>query len=142
MAKRRRSPKLSKAAAALLQWERVCRVATASADGVPHVVSVCHVLRDGNLYVGSGDDATKVRNLRANPRVTAVVDVYSDAWSGLRGVMVQGTAKLIASGPAFRRIRKLLYAKYPQYPDEAAIDESDSVVVEVTPSRVFTWGLE
>jgi hypothetical protein len=39
-------------------------------------------------------------------------------------------------------VRRLLYKKYPQYPREAAISESDSVVVEVTPTNVFTWGME
>jgi hypothetical protein len=52
--------------------------------------------------------------------------------------MVQGTAALIDKGPRFRRIRALLYRKYPQYPDEAALDESDSIIVEVTPTRVFS----
>jgi nitroimidazol reductase NimA-like FMN-containing flavoprotein (pyridoxamine 5'-phosphate oxidase superfamily) len=125
-----------------VQWERVCRVATVSAAGVPHLVPVCHVLRDGKLYFGSGKKGPKVRNLRANPRVTVTVDTYSDAWSGLRGVMVQGTARLIERGPRFRRIRALLYRKYPQYPAEAALGEADSLIVEVTPTGVFSWGLD
>jgi hypothetical protein len=70
------------------------------------------------------------------------VDLYSDAWANLKGVMVQGTTTLIDKGPRFRKIRALLYRKYPQYPDEAALDESDSVVVEVTPAHVFSWGVE
>ena len=56
--------------------------------------------------------------------------------------MLQGTARLIAGGPAFRRARRLLYAKYPQYPDQAAIDESDSVIIELTPTHVFSWGFD
>ena len=56
--------------------------------------------------------------------------------------MVQGRARLIPRGATFRRIRALLYKKYPQYPREAQLDASDSVVVEVTPTRVFTWGLK
>jgi hypothetical protein len=70
------------------------------------------------------------------------VDAYSDAWSLLRGVMLQGTARLIGKGPEFRKVRGLLYAKYPQYPDDAAIEESDSVIVELTPAHVFTWGFD
>jgi hypothetical protein len=70
------------------------------------------------------------------------VDLYSEAWTHLKGVMVEGEAALIEKGPRFRRARALLYAKYPQYPDEAAIDESDSVIVEVTPGHVFAWGLD
>jgi nitroimidazol reductase NimA-like FMN-containing flavoprotein (pyridoxamine 5'-phosphate oxidase superfamily) len=69
-------------------------------------------------------------------------DVYSDHWGTLKGVMVQGRARLVEGGARFHRVRKLLYRKYPQYSREAAISPSDSVVVEVTPTRVFSWGFD
>jgi PPOX class probable F420-dependent enzyme len=141
-AKAPRTARLKKSAADFVRWERVCRVATVSADGVPHLVPVCHVLDGDRICFGSGDDATKIRNLRANPRVTVTVDGYSDYWGSLKGVMVQGTARLTERGPRFHRVRKRLYAKYPQYPKEAAISPSDSVIVEVVPTHVFTWGLD
>jgi nitroimidazol reductase NimA-like FMN-containing flavoprotein (pyridoxamine 5'-phosphate oxidase superfamily) len=134
--------RLKKAVAKLIEWERVSRVGTVGRAGVPHVVPVCHVLREGKIYFGSGRDGRKVLNLKANPRVTVTVDLYADDWSNLKGVMVQGMARLIERGPRFRAIRALLYTKYPQYPDEAALDESDLVIVEVTPTRVFAWGLD
>jgi PPOX class probable F420-dependent enzyme len=139
---RRPATTLTKTLAEFVAWERVCRVATGGTAGVPHVVPVCHVLAGGKVYFASGDDARKVENLRENPRVTLTVDVYSDHWGTLKGVMIQGRARLIEGGPGFRRIRDLLYRKYPQYPREAAISPSDSVVVEVTPARVFSWGFE
>ena len=142
MAKRRRTPNLSKKAADLLARERVCRLATVSATGQPHLVPVCHAVDRGKVYIGSGDDATKVRNVRANPLVTVAVDLYSDHWAALRGVMVQGRARLIERGGAFQRARRKLYEKYPQYAKEAAIAPSDSVIIEVTPTHVFTWGLD
>ena len=50
---------------------------------------------------------------------------------------------LKGQGPLpFRRIRRLLYAKYPQYPTDAALRDNDSAVVEVIPTRVFAWGFE
>ncbi len=134
--------KLKKSVAELIQWERVCRVATAGRRGIPHLVPVCHVLHGGKIYFASGDDGRKVKNLRENPRITVTVDCYSDAWANLKGVMVQGRARLIERGPRFKKIRALLYKKYPQYPREAAIAESDSVVIEVAPIRVFSWGVD
>lgn len=134
--------RLKKSEAQLIQWERVCRVATAGARGWPHSVPVCHVLEGGRIYFASGNDGKKIVNLQANPRVTVTVDLYSDAWRNLKGVMVQGVARLIDRGPRFRKVRALLYAKYPQYPVEAALDEKDSVIVEVTPTHVFSWGLD
>jgi PPOX class probable F420-dependent enzyme len=137
----KRAPtRLNKTLAAFVAWERICRVATAGAAGVPHLVPVCHVLAGGKIYFASGDDGRKVKNLRENPRVTLTVDVYSDHWGTLKGVMIQGRARLIERGPRFRRVRERLYRKYPQYPREAAISPADSVVVEVTPTRVFSWG--
>ncbi len=134
--------RLKKAVAKLITWERVCRVGTVSETGVPHVVPVCHILTGGKVYFGSGNDGRKVRNLKANPRVAITVDLYSDDWTNLKGVMVQGTARLIERGPRFRKIRALLYKKYPQYPAEAALEEADSVIVEVTPTHVFSWELD
>ena len=134
--------RLKRAVARLIERERVCRVATAGASGMPHLVPVCQAVADGKIYFASGNDGRKALNLLENPRVAVTVDLYSDDWAQLKGVMVQGRATVIARGPKFRRIRALLYRKYPQYPQEAALDESDSVVVEVTPTRVFTWGLD
>lgn len=132
--------RLKKAEAQFIQWERICRVATADRNGTPHSVPVCHVLVDGRIYFASGSGSKKLRNLLANPRIAVAFDLYSDAWGNLRGVMVQGQATLIDRGPRFRKIRSALYRKYPQYPDEAALDEGDSVIVEVAPAQVFSWG--
>ena len=134
--------RLRKAVAKLLTRERVCRVATVGEGGMPHVVPVCPVLAEGKVYFASGSDSRKVRNLKANPRLAVLVDLYSEDWSFLKGVMVQGTAKLLQRGPQFRKIRTLLYRKFPQYPDEAALEESDDTIVELTPTRLSLWGVD
>lgn len=134
--------RLRKAVAKLLTRERVCRVATVNEGGMPHVVPVCPVLAEGKVYFASGSDSRKVRNLKANPRLALLVDLYSEDWSSLKGVMVQGTVRLLQRGPQFRKIRTLLYRKYPQYPEEAALEESGDTIVEMTPTRLSLWGLD
>ena len=133
-----RSVRLTKAQAKMIEWERVARVATVG-KGMPHLVPVCHMLSGGKIYFGSGKRGRKVRNVRANPRLAMTVDCYSDDWDQITGVMVQGTARVIERGPRFRRLRRRLYAKYPQYPREAALGDTDSVIIEVTPTHVFSW---
>jgi nitroimidazol reductase NimA-like FMN-containing flavoprotein (pyridoxamine 5'-phosphate oxidase superfamily) len=134
--------RLPKKVAALLARERVCRVATVGSDGTPHIVAVCHVLAEGKVYFGTGSDGQKARNLRANPRLTVLADIYAEDWSILRGAMVRGTARLIGRGRDFRKIRTLLYEKYPQYPEEAGLAESEDLIVEMTPTAVASWGLD
>ena len=134
--------KLKKSVAQWFDRERVCRVASANARGMPHLVPVCQVVADGKIYYASASDGRKALNIAANPRVAVTIDLYSDDWAHIKGATVQGTARLFASGPRFRKIRSLLYRKYPQYSRDATLDEKDSVIIEVTPVRVFSWGLD
>jgi nitroimidazol reductase NimA-like FMN-containing flavoprotein (pyridoxamine 5'-phosphate oxidase superfamily) len=134
--------RLRRAHADFLALQRVAHVATADARGVPHVVPVCLVVENGRLYFASGKTGRKLRNMRANPHVAVSADDYTEAWGGLRGVVVQGTARVHARNPTFRRIRRRLYAKYPQYRTEATLGDTDSVVVEITPRRAHAWGFD
>lgn len=131
---------MKKDVAKLVARERVGRVATAGQAGMPHVVPVCHVVADGKVYFASEGKARKVRNLRVNAHAAITVDLYAEQWSHLKGVMIQGTTKLIDGGPRFRKVCRMLYEKYPQYPEEAALGKGD-VIVELTPTHIFTWGL-
>ncbi len=124
-----------------LTHARVCRVATAGGGGMPHAVPVCHVFADGKLYFGTSAGSRKVQNLRANPRAAVLVDLYAEDWSSLKGVVVQGNARLIRRGPEFRKIRALLYGKYPQYPDQSALSEAEDVIVEIMPTRLSSWAI-
>lgn len=134
--------RLKKAVIDLLQLERVCRVATADRTGMPHVTPVCQIVANGKIYFAVGSDGKKAANLRRNSRLAVLADVYTEDWPRLIGVLIQGRARLIERGPQFRTIRKLLYQKYPQYPEEGAVEEGDSVIVEVTPERVAAWGID
>src|SRR6266571_2519606 len=68
---------MTKATARLIERERVCRVATAGGRGMPHLVPVCQALAGGKIYFASGNDGRKAH---------------------LKGVMVQGRARLIPRG--------------------------------------------
>lgn len=126
----------------LVQRERVCRVATIDLQGQPHVVPVCHVWDGRKLYFAADASSRKVQHLKANPRVAVVVDVYVEDWSRLVGVLLQGKARLLTGGPRFRHARTLLYKKYPHYPEEAPIEAPSTVIVEVTPTRAASWGVD
>jgi predicted pyridoxine 5'-phosphate oxidase superfamily flavin-nucleotide-binding protein len=133
--------RLKKTEREFIALQRVCRVATVSRDGVPHNVPVCPITLGDRMYFASAADGTKVRNIRATRRVALAFDEYTEVWSGLKGILVWGTGRVIEAGPLFRRIRKLFYLRYPQYEGYAALAERESVVVEVTPTRKFSWGL-
>jgi nitroimidazol reductase NimA-like FMN-containing flavoprotein (pyridoxamine 5'-phosphate oxidase superfamily) len=102
---------------------------------------VCPVAAAGRIYFASGKGARKVRNLRANPHVALAFDRYTENWQRLAGAMIIGTATIIDQGGVFRRARQALYRKYKLYPRRAPIDEGQSVIVCITPTSSFSWGL-
>lgn len=122
--------RLTPAQEAFLCHARVARMATVDTEGMPHVVPICPVLDRDKIYVATPKASRKVRNLRASPKVAFAFDDYVEEWNGLRGLLIQGRAKLIARGERFRELRNLFYAKFPQYPEVAPIGEGD-VIVEV-----------
>ena len=126
---------------AFIRSERVARVATVDDHGTPHNVAICHVASGGRIYFASGKDARKVRNIRNNPRVALEFDRYSENWKRLAGVMIAGICTILERGAEFRRARQALYRKYKPYARLAAIDEGDSVIICVTPTASFSWGL-
>lgn len=131
--------KLTKAETDFIKSQGVARLATVNEEGMPHNVPICPVLDRGNLYLGTEKGATKEKNIQANSRATIVFDEYRNSWKNLRGVMLQCRARMV-SETEFKRVRRKLYAKYPQYRTEAALELDDSVIIELVPERKFSWG--
>lgn len=122
-----------------VETARVARLATVTGDGAPHNVPICPLFEKGHIYLATDRATAKVQNIASNPRVALVFDDYTEDWRRLRGVLVEGEARIATRG-AFRRVRARLYRKYPQYESIAPLDERESVALEVTPSRKVSWG--
>ena len=119
--------------------QRVAHLATADASGRPHVVPVCPVVEGVKIYIASETKAKKIRNLRKNSNVTFVFDEYHDSWRGLKGVMIQGRAKVV-DAKTFKRMRTKLYKKYPKYESDAALEYGESSIIEVIAKKKLAWG--
>src|SRR4029434_10033826 len=84
-----------------LEAHRIGHLATAGADGAPHVIPVCYALDDDALFFvadakpkrGVARDLLRLRNLRANPRAAVVVDDWDEDWTRLAFVLVRGPAR-------------------------------------------------
>ena len=99
----------------------VARLATAGADGRPHVVPVCFAIDEQTLYFAvdfkpkRSTNLRRLRNIAANPAVSILVDHYDDDWNRLWWVRVDGEARMVTEGAEAQRAVKLLAARYSQY---------------------------
>src|SRR5881397_4320063 len=106
----------SEEARRFLETHRVGHLATAGADGAPHVIPVCYALDDEALYFVADEkpkrrparELLRLRNLRANPHAALVVDDYDDDWTRLAYVLVRGPASFVVERGAHRTALDLL----------------------------------
>ena len=130
-----------------LEAHRVGHLATAGADGAPHVIPVCYALDDDALYFVADDkpkrrparELERLRNLRANPRAALVVDEYDDDWSRLAWVLVRGPACILEASADHARALALLRRRYPQYVAMRLDDPLRNPIVRIEPARVVLW---
>src|SRR5205809_6500307 len=94
---------LTEAETTFVAAQRVARLATADAEGNPHVIPVCYAF-DGERFYTPLDEKPKrvtarqlrrVRNTETRPEDALVLDQYDDDWSRLGYVLVQGRAELL-----------------------------------------------
>ena len=130
-----------------LESHRVGHLATAGADGAPHVVPVCYALDDEALYLVADEkpkrrparELLRLRNVRANPRAAVVVDDWDEDWTRLAWVLVRGSASVVSDPAAHATAVGLLRARYAQYRAMMLDDPARNPVVRIDPTRVVLW---
>lgn len=106
---------------------RVARLATVSEAGQPHLVPVTFALAPDTpepVVVFAIDHKPKtttnllrLRNIAATGRISLLADQYSDDWTQLWWVRLDGTAQILSEPADRTEPITWLTAKYPQYQD-------------------------
>ena len=107
---------------------RVARLATADADGVPHIVPLVFAL-EGDTVFSAVDakpkrtvDLRRLRNVAANPRVALLADHYADEdWGALWWVRADGTGRVLDAAPGAVALLRERYAQYRDAPPRGPV---------------------
>ena len=127
----------SKGQVDFLKSHEVCRLATASKDGMPHVTPVIYAL-DGDALVIAADYGTKkVANLRENPKASLVMDEYGE---GNKGIMIQGECTILERGTEYLRLLQILFEKFGYY-RKNPWGEGEAPILRIVSEKIVAWGL-
>jgi PPOX class probable F420-dependent enzyme len=125
----------------------VLRLATAGADGSPHLVP-CTFAVDGSGRVVIGIDnkpkssasLRRLRNIAENARVSLLADHYSDDWAQLWWARADGIATVEHAGGDHAAHWELLRSKYPQYQGQTLTGPVIAVTVSSWTGWAFAQG--
>jgi PPOX class probable F420-dependent enzyme len=120
---------------------RVARLASVRPDGGPHVVPCCFAL-DGDVVYSVVDAKPKstlalrrLANIRGNPTVALLIDHYTEDWTALWWIRLDGTARVIESRDEHDRALECLREKYTQYVAEPP--PGPAIRIDVTEWRAW-----
>ncbi|MBI4640113.1 MAG: nitroreductase family deazaflavin-dependent oxidoreductase [Candidatus Tectomicrobia bacterium] len=94
-----------------LEGEPTVIFTTLGRDGRPLSLPMWYVYHDGHIYISTGGESQKVKNVRRDPRVCAVVEI-GEKISELKAVVIQGKCEIVENEDEMTRVRQLFATKY------------------------------
>ena len=110
-----------------LQAEQNLWLATVRPTGTPHLVPIWFVWVAGKIYLCTGADSVKVRNLTRNPQVAIALE------DGTHPVMIEGRAQSIDAERADAAVVAEFQRKYDW---DITTDDTYTQVIEINPKRI------
>jgi PPOX class probable F420-dependent enzyme len=119
-----------------------CVISTLRADGAPITSATWFGFLDDDIIVATPTERTKARNVRADPRISFIVDTKTMPF---RGVAIEGSAELIedSAGDLLMSIARRYLG------DDGALAartrlaaRGERVIVRIRPERVRPWSIE
>ena len=115
------------------QLTGLAHVATASADGAPHVAVVAPVLESDVLWIFTMRSSRKARNLAANPRMSLM-------WRPGSEIYLTADAELVDAADDKARLWARTDLPFNPAGFFGSPDNPDFVLVRVTPRRAVVLG--
>ena len=97
----------------LLASHELLTLATVREDGWPQATTVGYVNDGLTLFVATGAEAQKVRNIRRDPRVSLTVNGANADWTRLQGLSMAASAQVLDSRSEIQRVARLMKKKFP-----------------------------
>lgn len=131
----------SEAEIEFLDGQQVGRLATVSPKNRAQVTPIIFVLHSGVFYFTTHGTTKKFENMKNNPNVGFVVDIYEDGGHKRMAVAVQGIAEEVLDEPEFGIAAKLLTEKLPYYKRNPIVKGTNRLF-RITPDHKASWGFE
>jgi len=113
-------------------------LATVTPEGKPDVSTV-NFANDGlTLYVATGRDSSKVRNLQHSPEVSLAMRLEYEEWSQVKGLSISARAELLPDdGAEALRARTYLSRKFAQpWDSPSPQDPASTVFLRIVPHGI------
>ncbi len=122
-----------------LHQPQIAVLTTVGPDSTPLPTPIWYDYRDGKFFMTTGKKSQKVKNMRANPRVSLCIDERTMPY---KGVIAVGTATI-----SDQDVAETMYQIFGRYVPEAVakrladsyLGQQPQVVISVSPLKFISW---
>jgi PPOX class probable F420-dependent enzyme len=127
----------------ILSGRRVAALATQNLDGSIHLTAVWYLYKDGNIYVATGSNSRKLRNIESHPFASVMIDTRKPGFE--YGLTASGPATAIRGDEA-KALCKAIHEKYMTEkargdPEMSIFFTYDDVVIRLSPQSWTSWDM-
>ena len=97
----------------LIDGHSVLTLATLREDGWPQATAVAYASADMTLFVATGADSQKLRNIRRSGKVSITINPAVPDWGRLQGLSMAAAAEVIESRADAQQAARLLKKRFP-----------------------------
>jgi len=137
---------ISPAVKEFIERARVARLATVDFASKPHLVPVVFVFDANHFFIpvdakrktAKPEKLKRIKNIKHNPNVALLIDNYSEDWTKLAFVMIQGRASITSKTQGNIQLKeayKKLMIKYLQY-EKVGVGE---MCIIIAPEKIASW---
>jgi nitroimidazol reductase NimA-like FMN-containing flavoprotein (pyridoxamine 5'-phosphate oxidase superfamily) len=121
-----------------IESNEVCRLASSDLKNIPHVVPVNYIFKESSFYIFSDYETKKIKNIRMNPNVALIIDVYHAPKN--RAILIIGKANIIERGDEYREIYNMFYKKFGWVRADPW-KEGEAPLIKIVPNKKISWGI-
>lgn len=121
----------------LLKDRKISRFGTVASSGWPHVVPLAYIFDGEKFFLSTDKGGFKLRNLTQNNKACLLVD---DPQKPRWGILVNGQAEVMESGPEYRSAGKLLGMGEPNG-EHFEFHGHIQIIIRVIPTTKVSWGV-
>lgn len=121
------------------------QVASNGVGGFPHLVAMYYAIIDGKVHFHTYPTSQKIVNLKRDSKITVMLE-SGEAYNDLKGMVIRGTAEVIADPEVTGQVLLATSKKYfgtpaevTEVPDAMKPQAHKRVTVRVTPESVYSW---
>jgi len=124
--------------ARFLDEERTVTCATLGLRGLPHLMPLWYVVREGDVWAWTYAKSQKVRNLERDPRATLQIEA-GERYEELRGAMIEADVTIHRDLETVLALGIELGTRYGLHERAARTQAPKRVALEFRARRVVSW---